>query len=125
MTTPAGAHNDDEMDLINAEFDSMVAGLSLDESSPRTYLDELEEIEKEEVESLNYERALYAQVESEKVPLQSDICVAANVAKSCLSQTGQHSLGWQLAEGRAMSHRVQAAATRRGPSQASRVGPAR
>jgi len=69
MTTPAGAHNDDEMDLINAEFDSMVAGLSLDESSPRTYLDELEEIEKEEVESLNSERAIYAQVESEKGPL--------------------------------------------------------
>ena len=69
MTTPAGANNDDEMELINAEFDSMVAGLSLDESSPRTDLDELEEIEREEVESLNAERALYAQVESEKVPL--------------------------------------------------------
>jgi len=69
MTTPAGANNDDEMELINAEFDSMVAGLSLDESSPRTYLDELEEIEREEVMSLNSERALYAQVESEKVPL--------------------------------------------------------
>lgn len=69
MTTPAGANNDDEMELINAEFDSMVAGLSLDESSPRTYLDELEAIEREELESLNAERALYAQVESEKVPL--------------------------------------------------------
>jgi hypothetical protein len=69
MTTPAGASNDDEMELINAEFDSMVARLSLDQSSPRTYLDELEEIEREEAESLNAERALYAQVESEKVPL--------------------------------------------------------
>ena len=44
MTTPAGANDDDEMELINAEFESMVAGLSLDESSPRTYLDELDEI---------------------------------------------------------------------------------
>ncbi|MFM6941035.1 MAG: hypothetical protein ACKOXI_03555 [Candidatus Planktophila sp.] len=37
---------DDEMDLINAEFESMVAGLNLDQSSPRTYLDELEDAQK-------------------------------------------------------------------------------
>ena len=42
MTTPAGANNDDEMDLINSEFESMVAGLSLDQSTPNTYLDDLE-----------------------------------------------------------------------------------
>ena len=29
-------------ELINAEFDSIVEGLSLDESSPTTYLDELD-----------------------------------------------------------------------------------
>ena len=34
--------SDDEMDLINSEFESMVAGLSLDESTPNTYLDDLE-----------------------------------------------------------------------------------
>ena len=34
---------DDE--LIKAEFDSMVEGLSLDESSPKTYLDELDSFE--------------------------------------------------------------------------------
>lgn len=33
---------DDEADLINAEFQSIIAGLSLDESSPTTYLDELD-----------------------------------------------------------------------------------
>ena len=33
---------DDEDDLIRAEFDSMVAGLSLDQSTPTTYLDELD-----------------------------------------------------------------------------------
>jgi hypothetical protein len=33
---------DDE--LVNAEFESMVEGLSLDESSPTTYLDELDGI---------------------------------------------------------------------------------
>ena len=31
---------DDE--LVNAEFESMIEGLSLDESSPTTYLDELD-----------------------------------------------------------------------------------
>ena len=39
---------DDEMDLINAEFESMVADLNLDQSSPRTYLDELAEIDSQE-----------------------------------------------------------------------------
>lgn len=36
---------DDE--LINAEFESMVEGLSLDESTGNTYLDELEKFEDE------------------------------------------------------------------------------
>jgi hypothetical protein len=40
--------SDDEQELINAEFEAMVSGLNLDQSSPRTYLDELEEIEKSE-----------------------------------------------------------------------------
>ena len=35
----------DEEDLIKAEFDSIVEGLSLDESSPTTYLDELDRME--------------------------------------------------------------------------------
>jgi len=37
--------DDDEKDLINAEFESMVANLSLDESAPTTYLDELDRLE--------------------------------------------------------------------------------
>jgi len=37
----------DEEDLIKAEFDSIVEGLSLDESSPTTYLDELDRFEEE------------------------------------------------------------------------------
>lgn len=32
----------DDNELIKAEFESMVEGLSLDESTPTTYLDELE-----------------------------------------------------------------------------------
>ena len=38
----------DEEELINAEFESIVAGLSLDESTPTTYLDELDAIEESE-----------------------------------------------------------------------------
>lgn len=77
MTIPPGAHHgpaadgsdEDDTELINAEFESMVAGLSLDQSSPRTYLDELDEIEKEEAVTLNSERALYADVSEERIPL--------------------------------------------------------
>lgn len=43
----SGAGNFEEFDeeLIKAEFDSMVEGLSLDESTPTTYLDELDSFE--------------------------------------------------------------------------------
>ena len=45
--------DDDEMDLINAEFNSMVADLNLDQSSPRTYLDDLDEIDRAERSELH------------------------------------------------------------------------
>ncbi len=48
---------DDERDLIDAEFDSIVSSLSLDESTPTTYLDQLDR--SESVESL-IERNMYA-----------------------------------------------------------------
>ena len=43
----SGAGNFEEFDeeLIKAEFDSMVEGLSLDESTPTTYRDELDAFE--------------------------------------------------------------------------------
>lgn len=50
---PNEPSRDDEMDLINAEFEAMVSGLNLDQSSPRTYLDDLDEIEREEVDELH------------------------------------------------------------------------
>ena len=43
-----GPREDDEMELINAEFESMVADLNLDQASPKSYLDELEAIEAHE-----------------------------------------------------------------------------
>jgi hypothetical protein len=39
---PESAH---ERELINLEFQSMVEGLSLDQSSPTTYLDDLDKFE--------------------------------------------------------------------------------
>lgn len=50
---PNEPSKDDEMDLINAEFEAMVAGLNLDQSSPRTYLDDLDELEREEADELH------------------------------------------------------------------------
>ena len=44
--------NSDEQELINAEFEAMVSGLNLDQSSPRTYLDELDAIEESEAAEL-------------------------------------------------------------------------
>ena len=38
----SGDFDGDDMDRINEEFDSLVSGLSLDESTPTTYLDELD-----------------------------------------------------------------------------------
>jgi hypothetical protein len=38
----------DEQELINAEFEAMISELNLDQSSPRTYLDDLDAIEKNE-----------------------------------------------------------------------------
>lgn len=40
----SGAVNRDERELINAEFDAIVSGLSLDESAPTTFVDELDAI---------------------------------------------------------------------------------
>lgn len=39
-----GRNDDDEQELINSEFESMVANLNLDQSSERTYLDDLDDI---------------------------------------------------------------------------------
>ena len=45
LGTPRGEDFDEE-ELIKSEFDSIVSGLSLDESTPSTYLDELDQIDR-------------------------------------------------------------------------------
>ena len=45
MSNPRpGPDEFDEEELIRSEFDSIVSGLSLDESTPTTYLDELDAV---------------------------------------------------------------------------------
>jgi hypothetical protein len=46
------APGDDEMELINAEFESMVANLNLDQSSPTTFLDDLDAINEAENQAI-------------------------------------------------------------------------
>ena len=41
-------NDDDDSELVNAEFDSIVSTLSLDQSSPSTYLDQLDAIDHSE-----------------------------------------------------------------------------
>jgi hypothetical protein len=40
--------NDDDSELVNAEFDSIVSTLSLDQSTPSSYLDQLDDIDNSE-----------------------------------------------------------------------------
>jgi hypothetical protein len=42
LTRGESIYESDERELIDAEFDSIVSGLSLDQSAPTTYLDELD-----------------------------------------------------------------------------------
>ena len=48
-SAPDDAQNpgDDEKDLIDEKFNALVSGLSLDQSSPTTYLDDLDRIDRE------------------------------------------------------------------------------
>jgi hypothetical protein len=61
-----GPSEDDERDLINSEFESIVSGLSLDQSAPTSYLDELEKFETQEY-SGRYEPQLPRNPQSKKM----------------------------------------------------------
>ncbi|MEY2814430.1 MAG: hypothetical protein RIS05_178 [Actinomycetota bacterium] len=41
-------HGEDEKDLIDKKFNALISGLSLDQSAPSSYLDELDRIEQSE-----------------------------------------------------------------------------
>lgn len=95
MTTSPGAdesrdESSDEMELINAEFESMVAGLSLDESSPRTYLDELDELEREEVTSLNSADSSYKRADPIHTPLYLRVEQMMRTIKSWWHRKGRN-----------------------------------
>lgn len=71
---PRERDDDDEMDLINAEFESMVADLNLDQSAPTTYLDELDAIDKSENSAIYYpprvRRGIFGTVEDFKATIR-------------------------------------------------------
>lgn len=73
-----GEDERDEMELINAEFESMVADLDLDQSSPRTYLDDLADIEKEE----QREHAALYQIQSSSQGIKESLAGAIAAMKS-------------------------------------------
>jgi hypothetical protein len=66
--------DDDEMDLINAEFESMIADLNLDQSAPTTYLDELDAMDKSESAEIYYpprvRRGIHGTVEHFKTTIR-------------------------------------------------------
>jgi hypothetical protein len=84
MASTVGANNSDEeseRELIDAEFASMVAGLSLDESTPTTFLDELDSMG--EADS---DRTLYAYPHVETKTFQERIADSIKAFKSWWSR---------------------------------------
>ena len=78
---PINGDEESERELIDAEFESMVAGLSLDESAPTTYLDELDAIDEEDSE-----RSLYTFPVSERKSLQEKFTDSIQTFKSWWSR---------------------------------------
>ncbi len=69
----------DDEDLIRSEFESIVSGLSLDESSPHTYLDDLERIEKiEKLEAQNLDEGFSQPIPARVNPI--DLFRSAKIA---------------------------------------------
>ncbi|CAB4338276.1 unannotated protein [freshwater metagenome] len=78
---PINGDAESERELIDAEFESMVAGLSLDQSAPTTFLDELDA-----VDDASSERELYAFPAIEKKTLQERIADSIKTFKSWWSR---------------------------------------
>ena len=78
---PNNGDEESERELIDAEFESMVAGLSLDESTPSTFLDELDALNDGESD-----RALYAYPTNEEKSLQQKFSDSMQALKSWWSR---------------------------------------
>ena len=78
---PNNGDEESERELIDAEFESMVAGLSLDQSAPTTFLDALDAIDGEDSE-----RAIYAFPVRERKSLQQKISDSTQTFKSWWSR---------------------------------------
>ena len=78
---PTSGDEESERELIDAEFESMVAGLSLDQSAPTTFLDDLDAIEDE-----GTSRELYALPPSEKKALRERVTDSIKTFKNWWSR---------------------------------------
>jgi hypothetical protein len=78
---PNNGDDESERELIDAEFESMVAGLSLDQSAPTTFLDGLDAINGEESD-----RELYAYPLSEDKTIKERISDSIRAFKSWWSR---------------------------------------
>ena len=78
---PNNGDEESERELIDAEFESMVAGLSLDQSAPTTFLDDLDAIEDE-----GTSRELYALPPSEKKAVRDRITDSIKTFKNWWSR---------------------------------------
>lgn len=78
---PNNGDDESERELIDAEFESMVAGLSLDQSSPTTFLDDLDAISDE-----GSDRELYAYPLSEDKTFKERISDSIRAFKSWWSK---------------------------------------
>jgi hypothetical protein len=78
---PTNGDEESERELIDAEFESMVAGLSLDQSAPTTFLDDLDAIEDE-----GTSRELYALPPSEKKAVRERITDSIKTFKNWWSR---------------------------------------
>jgi hypothetical protein len=78
---PNNGDDESERELIDAEFESMVAGLSLDQSAPTTFLDDLDAINGEDSD-----RELYAFPQREDKTFKERISDSMRAFKSWWSK---------------------------------------
>jgi hypothetical protein len=79
---PNNGDDESERELIDAEFESMVAGLSLDQSAPTTFLDDLDAINGEDSD-----RELYAYPLNEDKTFKERISDSIRAFKSWWSKS--------------------------------------
>ena len=82
----SGEFDGEDMDRINEEFDSLVSGLSLDESTPTTYLDELDS----RIDSEKFNPPKIARIKFSRSSLIESLQSARNSIERWRNHRGEH-----------------------------------